>query len=61
MILGDMMSLLVLTDTGRKLTFTFSFGLGRYGTMTTPFGSYKDVHLMPNGTVPYGTIMFNGL
>jgi hypothetical protein len=29
--------------------------------MTTPFGSYEDVHLMPNGTVPYGTIMFNGL
>ena len=40
---------------------TFSLGLGRYGTMTTPFGSYEDVHLMPNGTVPYGTIMFNGL
>ena len=31
-----------------------------YGNFSTPFGSYHDVHLMPTGTVPFGTYMSDG-
>lgn len=31
-----------------------------FGNFSTPYGSYHDVHLMPNGTVPFETYLSNG-
>ena len=32
-----------------------------YGTLVTPSGTYEGVHLMRSGTVPFATVMMNGL